>query len=238
MAGGASGSHATAKREYFTRGHRQWERSITIIKLGSSPDQAYQVHYRPEIDGLRAIAVLSVIFFHAGLDAIPGGYLGVDIFFVISGFIICFVADDRRPAEFMWDRIARVVPLYWLLTLAATAVAFIDPSLFKSTIADPALVLQSLLFIPFVKANLTMQPVLFVGWTLNYEMFFYLVFALCAPLAAWVRVGLITLGFVGLALLNPLLEPQGGQARPVELRGRAGHPVRVGQGELDRQSVV
>ena len=46
------------------------------------------VSYRPEIDGLRAIAVLSVVIFHAGFDVLGGGYLGVDVFFVISGYLI------------------------------------------------------------------------------------------------------------------------------------------------------
>ncbi|HQN41310.1 MAG TPA: hypothetical protein PK724_04260, partial [Pseudomonadales bacterium] len=45
-------------------------------------------HYRPEIDGLRALAVVPVILFHAGLPAFSGGFVGVDIFFVISGYLI------------------------------------------------------------------------------------------------------------------------------------------------------
>lgn len=46
------------------------------------------IQYRPEIDGLQAVAILPVLMFHPGLTWIPGGYLGVDVFFVISGFLI------------------------------------------------------------------------------------------------------------------------------------------------------
>lgn len=131
---------------------------------------------------LRFVAALSIAARHlpgSPLNVLDPQGFGVDVFFVISGFIICLVADERRPAEFMWDRVARVVPLYWALTLAVAAVALVAPSLLNSTTADPWLVVQSLLFIPFMKASGEMQPILYVGWTLNYEMLFYGLFALC-----------------------------------------------------------
>jgi hypothetical protein len=67
--------------------------------------------YRPDIDGLRAIAVLGVVFFHAGLG-FPGGYVGVDVFFVISGFLITsLLLKDLRRGTFslldFWERRAR-----------------------------------------------------------------------------------------------------------------------------------
>lgn len=71
--------------------------------------------YRPEVDGLRAIAVLAVVFFHAGLG-LPGGYIGVDVFFVISGYLITsLILIDLQhgkftPAQFWERRARRIIP--------------------------------------------------------------------------------------------------------------------------------
>lgn len=96
--------------------------------------------YRPEIDGLRAIAVLPVIFFHAGLDAFAGGYVGVDIFFVISGFlittIICSELNKKSFSilSFYERRARRILPaLFLVLTVTSVAaVIFMLPYELKS----------------------------------------------------------------------------------------------------------
>lgn len=96
------------------------------------------------IQSLRAIAAILVVFVHLEvflhhLDLKPFGHCGVDIFFVISGFIM--VQTTRRgghsPARFMANRIARVVPLYWLLTLGVFSLALAVPSLVQNTTTDP-----------------------------------------------------------------------------------------------------
>lgn len=81
--------------------------------------------YRPAVDGLRGVAVLAVLGFHAFPDAIPGGYVGVDVFFVISGFLITSIIlrrllDGRFSfADFYWRRVRRLFPAL-VLVLAAT----------------------------------------------------------------------------------------------------------------------
>jgi exopolysaccharide production protein ExoZ len=135
---------------------------------------------------LRAVAATTVIFFHT---LAPTGHtfgeFGVDIFFVLSGFVIALVLDSPSltVGRFFADRIARIVPLYWLLTFGVFAGTLVAPSLFNSTTANPENLLKSLLFIPYRKESGEIFPMLFVGWTLNYEMMFYLVAALALILA-------------------------------------------------------
>ncbi len=89
---------------------------------------ASDLAYRPDIDGLRAVAVLSVIGFHAGVRWFPGGYAGVDIFFVISGFLITSIilrqlAEDRFSfADFYARRCKRIFPA--LIIVLAAVFAF------------------------------------------------------------------------------------------------------------------
>jgi peptidoglycan/LPS O-acetylase OafA/YrhL len=86
------------------------------------------IQYRPEIDGLRAIAVLLVIFFHSFPDKLPGGFIGVDVFFVISGYLISgIIATEIRNtqklsfAHFYAKRIKRIFPALALVLIASYA---------------------------------------------------------------------------------------------------------------------
>lgn len=122
---------------------------------------------------LRAVSVLSVIYFHIGTATGFGGF-GVDIFFVLSGFVIALtVTRGQTPSDFALSRIVRIVPLYWIVTTAILAIAFVKPDLLQSTTANLGNYVRSLFFIPYYKESGLLQPMLALAWTLNYEMYFY-----------------------------------------------------------------
>lgn len=128
---------------------------------------------------LRAFAAIAVVVFHTDFRfpfMRPFGSFGVDVFFVISGYIMARILnpDSGSSAFFFRRRVLRIVPPYWFFTLILFFVAMRVPQLMGSTRATGLDLIQSLLFIPFTKGNGLIQPLLFVGWSLNYEMFFYL----------------------------------------------------------------
>ncbi|UHC17417.1 acyltransferase [Methylobacterium currus] len=156
----------------------------------------------PLIQALRALAALMVAAGHAqfeaagvaaraGLAFAPASWLpwpaGVDVFFVISGFIIAHAAvplQGRADARtvFLAHRIARVVPLYWLATTLYLALAWLRPGLLGASAEGPATLAASYLFWPMARGDGAVQPLYSLGWTLNYEMAFYVLFALALPL--------------------------------------------------------
>jgi peptidoglycan/LPS O-acetylase OafA/YrhL len=131
------------------------------------------------IQALRALAAGVVAFRHIGqqlhFNAI--GSFGVDIFFVISGFVMAQICESGRTEWFMYRRIARIVPLYWGATLSLFVVSVIFPEILIETRPNTVYLLLSLLFIPFRRATGQIEPFLFLGWTLNFEMYFYVLIA-------------------------------------------------------------
>jgi peptidoglycan/LPS O-acetylase OafA/YrhL len=130
---------------------------------------------------LRVIAALGVVYFHTTSDAglrldWDVGSRGVDVFFVISGFIIAYIGTSK-PEQFFLRRLIRVVPFYWAATAFVFALAALAPGLFHTTTASARHLIASLLFFPHEASSGDMVPTLVLGWSLNYEMFFYVWFA-------------------------------------------------------------
>jgi len=157
--------------------------------------------YRPDIDGLRAIAVLLVVNFHACPEALPGGFIGVDIFFVISGFLITgIVTRELGSARFsllhFYDRrIRRIFPALLVVLVAVLVLGFLwllpgpyarlsaDVVASAAFAANIALLLQS----GYFDADSASKPLLHL-WSLGIEEQFYLVWPPILMLAARFRV--------------------------------------------------
>lgn len=186
----------------------------TASSAGSMPTSAADVQDARlgNLQALRALAALAVVLFHVietsvhqqrpvqGLAPLSGwGAWGVDLFFVLSGFVMVH-AQQRRPrtaARFLADRLWRIVPLYWLLTLAVVLLQALRPGLFHGALAEGSQVLASLGFL--AGAWLGRPPVLWLGWTLEWEMAFYGLFALglLLPWRAGPALG-VAVGLAGL----------------------------------------
>ncbi|CAA2102170.1 hypothetical protein MBUL_01550 [Methylobacterium bullatum] len=168
------------------------------------------------IQSLRAIAAYLVVCFHCqvllfGDLKYSMGSWGVDIFFVISGFVMAYTTDGRTalPHQFIMKRLIRVVPLYWFMTMAVFLAALAMPFLFRSIDSGLEHLLKSLAFIPFEKSNGLIQPILFLGWTLNYELFFYCLFFLSLYIYPEInRYCYLSLTMIALVIFGLLVRPE------------------------------
>ncbi|CAM2194906.1 exopolysaccharide production protein ExoZ [Paraburkholderia kururiensis] len=177
------------------------------------------------IQVLRALAALGVVAFHTEGNVGAYGWaprvfphfsrygeLGVDVFFVISGFVIALVSYGepqgfQAARKFLAARITRIVPLYWALTLLFLALLAIVPSAFGHPRLNVWHVITSFLFLPSINWSGVIAPVINVGWTLNYEAWFYVVFA--AAMCITSRPLIVVATFLGITSLLRLAHGSG-----------------------------
>lgn len=162
------------------------------------------------IQVLRAIAACAVVLVHAAnrilitwpdltpflnAERVHVGHAGVDLFFVLSGFLMAYLHADMfgapgAPLTFLSRRLIRIVPIYWLLTAAALALAVFLPQLFaQSRSIEGPWLLGNFFFVPWPDSHGVIDRLLLVGWTLDYEMYFYALFTV----ALFFRGGLVAL---------------------------------------------
>ncbi|WP_102110106.1 acyltransferase family protein [Oceaniglobus roseus] len=155
------------------------------------------MEYRPEIDGLRAVAVLPVILFHAGFSAFGGGFVGVDVFFVISGYLITSIIFEGRArgtfsmGRFYERRARRILPALFLVMLCCLpfAWAWMIPDRFEDfakSFGSVPLFLSNFYFLSqtgYFMPDAETQPLLHT-WSLAVEEQYYLLFPLLVALCA------------------------------------------------------
>lgn len=134
----------------------------------------HEIHF-DSIQVLRGVTSLFIVLEH--IRFLSCGAFGVDIFFCLSGFMIMF-STHKSTKYFLRKRLIRILPLYYLMTLGTYLMLLVFPQMFVQSKADPVFLLKSLLFLPFDIGEGALQPLMRVGWTVNCEIFFYLIFLL------------------------------------------------------------
>lgn len=189
------------------------------FSAGSGGQHNQGLRYRPEIDGLRALAVISVILFHAGFQLFSGGFIGVDMFFVISGYLITAIILAELEGggfsllNFYERRARRILPALFVVVAVCLPVAWLwlmpsDVEEFSKS-AMAVLVFASNIFFwhqnDYFGATTELKPLLHT-WSLGIEEQFYVLFPICL-LWAWrlgrtrvvVFLAIVTLLSLGLA---------------------------------------
>lgn len=173
---------------------------------------------------LRGLAALAVVYYHLSLkyndlvivtSELPVfGSEGVNVFFVLSGFIISYMNELRakNPMRFLWDRIVRVVPLYWFYTIIIVLAMSFFPNIVKSGTFDLNHIVASFFFVPYIHPLFEYEywPALIPGWTLNYEMYFYFIFFCSLFFRKNVQLVFVIITIVSIIILQkmfPLIYP-------------------------------
>ena len=176
---------------------------VTGTHTAPAEQQTRSMRFRPDVEGLRAIAILAVVGYHAGLPFLPGGFVGVDVFFVISGFLITglLVSEVARTghvslARFWARRARRLLPAATLVLALTAAVSFlvipvVDHEVVGLDIVAAAFYVSNIRFAAQATSYLTEDaapsPVLHF-WSLGVEEQFYVVWPLLILALVWLLV--------------------------------------------------
>lgn len=190
---------------------------LPAASLAAAPAASHATGYRPDIDGLRAIAVVAVVVYHAGIAAIPGGFVGVDVFFVISGYLIGGqIFREARAgtfsfASFYMRRVRRILPALYamLLVMLAAGLLLLTPQELRQLAREAVAAVLGLSNVLYYLGGGYFAPAadynpLLMTWSLGVEEQFYLLFPFLvlgllrfriAPLPALIALSLLS--FIG-----------------------------------------
>lgn len=163
------------------------------------PSTAGSIPYRAHIDGLRAVAVVAVVLYHAKLFSVTGGFIGVDIFFVISGFLIAAtIVRDLNAGSFslaaFWERrVRRIIPIFFVVILSTVTAAYFlllyppDFLFFGKAVVTQSTFTSNILFMitdGYFDEHARSSPLLHT-WSLSVEEQFYIFFPLIVLFCSW-----------------------------------------------------
>lgn len=205
------------RKTYNAKGHNQFIQPQKLYKQSApATDSGKTMDYRKEIDGLRALAVLPVILFHAGFETFSGGFVGVDVFFAISGYLITtIILAELEQGKFsivnFYERRARrILPALFLVMLASIPFAWVlltpfDLNSFAESLIAVPLFVSNIFFWReggYFETSAELKPLLHT-WSLAVEEQYYVLFPLFLMLfwkygKRWIRA---TLGLTFLASL-------------------------------------
>jgi exopolysaccharide production protein ExoZ len=164
------------------------------------------------IQYLRGIAAMLVVVHHLSFSNSQLGPFGVQIFFVISGFVMWLTtaALNISTISFWQRRLVRIVPLYWFFLSILVLIGLSAPHYLNTTQITWENAVKSFLFIPhFHPVQKLIAPILIPGWSLNYEMFFYFIFGIALLIGSEAcRAIVIGVLFCGLVLVGWLCRPE------------------------------
>ncbi|MDP1603576.1 MAG: acyltransferase family protein [Legionella sp.] len=191
-----------------------------------------QTKYRADIDGLRAIAVIAVMLFHAGFPLFSGGFVGVDIFFVISGFLITFIIISEKQTghfsfyRFYERRARRILPALFVIMFACIIFAFSPPSWLGLDPLEMLDLSKSLMAVSTFSSNLLFwkqtgyfdaaaefKPLLHT-WSLSVEEQYYLLFPLFLILTWKIGRRLLIPALIGIAIISLCISQWGALHMP------------------------
>jgi peptidoglycan/LPS O-acetylase OafA/YrhL len=197
----------------------------TTLPISAGPRHGPEIF---SIQYLRALAAFGVFLSHASTSLLEHGHAlipmevgtaGVDIFFVISGFIMYYTTVDRAVTsiQFYLRRLIRIVPLYFAFSTLAFFIARGAPHVVRNFSPGVENYFRSIFFIPYYNLNSLdtwtgvplVRPEVGQGWTLNYEMFFYLLFGACLYLPPRFRVRSLVAICALLPTIGLLTHPNG-----------------------------